>query len=203
MRSCGWSRHFLLVQDNAEKGLFDFDFAVVFDEAELPELVHEHIHSSPGRTDHFRESFLAKLADDRLRRAFLAEICKEKKEAGEALFARIEELVDEVLFNSAVPSQKIRHEKLGKFWLIMHGSDHGAFFDARNQAFIQRYRRCHPQRMAIETAFAEKVTGSKDTDDRFLAMLGNDGELDLALLDVENSVAGFPLCEDDLILPIF
>jgi hypothetical protein len=57
--------------------------------------------------------------------------------------------------------------------------------------------------MAIETAFAKKVTGSQDSDDRFLALLGNDGKLDLALLDVKDRVAGVPLWEDDLILPIF
>ena len=34
----------LLVQDNGEKGLVDLDFAVVLDEAQLPELVHEQIH---------------------------------------------------------------------------------------------------------------------------------------------------------------
>jgi hypothetical protein len=32
----------------------------------------------------------------RLRPAFLAEICKQKEKSGEALFARIEQLVDQV-----------------------------------------------------------------------------------------------------------
>jgi hypothetical protein len=38
--------------------------------------------------------------------------------------------------------------------------------------------------MAIQTSFAKKVTWSQDGNHRFLALLGNDGELDLALLDV-------------------
>ena len=33
----------LVVQDNAEKGIVNFDFAVVFDKTELPEFVHEQI----------------------------------------------------------------------------------------------------------------------------------------------------------------
>jgi hypothetical protein len=37
-------------------------------------------------------------------------------------------------------------------------------------------------RMTIETSFAKKVTGPQDRDHRFLALLGNDGEFDLALL---------------------
>ena len=40
--------------------------------------------------------------------------------------------------------------------------------------------------MAIEASFAKKVTRSEDCNDRFLALLGNDRELDLALLDVKN-----------------
>ena len=42
--------------------------------------------------------------------------------------------------------------------------------------------------MAIQTSFAEKLTWFQDGDYRFLALLGNDGELDLALLDVKNRV---------------
>ena len=36
--------------------------------------------------------------------------------------------------------------------------------------------------MAIETSFAKKMTWSQDCNHRFLALLGNDSELDLALL---------------------
>jgi hypothetical protein len=38
--------------------------------------------------------FLTKRSHDRLRPAFLAEICKQKEKPGEALFARIEQLID-------------------------------------------------------------------------------------------------------------
>jgi hypothetical protein len=48
--------------------------------------------------------------------------------------------------------------------------------------------------MAIQTSFAKKVTGPQDCNDRFLALLGNDGELDLALLDVKTASATCP-CE--------
>jgi hypothetical protein len=57
--------------------------------------------------------------------------------------------------------------------------------------------------MAIQTSFAEKVTWSQDCNHRFLALLGNDGELDLALLDVKNRVRDLSLRKNNLILPIF
>src|SRR6266480_5001614 len=57
--------------------------------------------------------------------------------------------------------------------------------------------------MAIQTSFAKKVTGPQHCNDRFLALLGNDGELDLALLDVKNRVRDLSLRKNNLILPIF
>jgi hypothetical protein len=56
--------------------------------------------------------------------------------------------------------------------------------------------------MAIQTSFAEKVTRFQNSYDRFLAPLGNDGELDLALLDVKNSVRRIALPEHNCILSI-
>src|SRR5216684_4139265 len=82
----------LVVQNHVQQGIMDFQFSVVFDEAQFAEFVHEKAYARSSRAD-------------RLRPAFLAEICKQKEETSEALFARIEQLVDQVLFNSTVPSQ--------------------------------------------------------------------------------------------------
>src|SRR5260370_31228958 len=150
-----------------------------------------------------RQRFLTERSHDRPRSAFLAEIRKQKKKSGETLFARIKQLVDQVLFNSTVPSQQIRHEQFGKLCLIMNGGDHGRLLYASNHGFIERPRGCHAQRMAIQTSFAEKMPGSQDCNHRFLALLGNDGEVDLALLDVKNGVGDLPLRENNLILSIF
>jgi hypothetical protein len=47
--------------------------------------------------------------------------------------------------------------------------------------------------MAIQTSFAKKMTGSQDCNHRYLALLGNDGELDLALLNVKDRVRDLSL----------
>src|SRR5258708_31252405 len=57
--------------------------------------------------------------------------------------------------------------------------------------------------MAIQTSFAKEVIWSQDCNYRFLALLGNDGEFDLALLDVKNRVRDLSLRENNLVLPIF
>src|SRR5260370_28930328 len=85
----------------------------------------------------------------------------------------------------------------------MNGGDHGRLLQASNHAFIDRPRCCDTQRMAIQTSFAKKMTWSQDCNDCFLALLGNDGEFDLALLDVQHRVRDLSLSENNLILQIF
>jgi hypothetical protein len=46
----------------------------------------------------------------------------------------------------------------------------------------------------------EELAGPQDADHRFLALLGRDHNLDLALLDVENSVRDSRLQEDHFVL---
>jgi hypothetical protein len=72
------------------------DAAVVFDEAQFPEFVHEKTHPRPGRADHFRKRLLADLQFNRLRLPFLAEIRQQKERPRQALLAGIEQLIDQV-----------------------------------------------------------------------------------------------------------
>jgi hypothetical protein len=54
--------------------------------------------------------------------------------------------------------------------------------------------------MAIEASFAKELTGAEDADHSFLPLLGNDGELDSAFLDVKHGVRSIALRKNDLIL---
>ena len=84
----------LVIQDDIQQGVMDFKFSIVVDIAQFAEFVHEVAHARSSRSNHLREGFLTELSDNRFRPAVLAEIREEKKNAGEALFARIEQLVD-------------------------------------------------------------------------------------------------------------
>src|SRR5260370_26294899 len=79
----------------------------------------------------------------------------------------------------------------------------GRLLYARNHAFIHSRSCLESQLTAIQTPFAKKITRSQDCDHGFLALLGIDGELDLALPDVENRVCDLSLRKNNLILPIF
>jgi hypothetical protein len=56
--------------------------------------------------------------------------------------------------------------------------------------------------LAIQASFPEEVAGLEDGDDGLLALLGHDGELHSAILDVENRVGGLSLSEDNAALAI-
>jgi hypothetical protein len=80
----------LVIQDHVQQGIVDFDCSIVFDIAQFAKFVHEKTHARSSGADHLGKCFLTEPSYDRLRPAFLAEICKEKEQPGEALFTRIE-----------------------------------------------------------------------------------------------------------------
>jgi len=57
--------------------------------------------------------------------------------------------------------------------------------------------------MAVHAAFAKELAGLQNRDDRFLALIGYDGQLDLALLNVEHLVGDITLLEYVLIFKEF
>jgi hypothetical protein len=79
----------IVVQDDVQQGIMDLEFSVVFDKTQFAESVHEKAYARSRRADHVRQCFLAEFSHDRLRPAFLAEICKEKEKSSKPLFARI------------------------------------------------------------------------------------------------------------------
>src|ERR1700677_4534920 len=93
----------------------DFYFSVVADEAQFAEFVHEKTDAGSGGADHLCQCLLTDTRIDWLRAAFLSEMREQKEKSREPLLARIKQLVDQVLFNTAVARQEIRHKHLRKF----------------------------------------------------------------------------------------
>jgi hypothetical protein len=46
------------VEDDIQEGAMNVQTTVVFNEAQLPKLVHEETHPGPRRPDHFGQGFL-------------------------------------------------------------------------------------------------------------------------------------------------
>ena len=60
----------------------------------------------------------------------------------------------------------------------------------------------HALKLAGQASFAKEVARPQDGNNGFLAVLRDDRELDLAFLDIENSVGRVALQEDLMVLPV-
>ena len=131
--------------------------------------------------------------------AFLAEIRQQQEQPRQALLARIEQLIDQIRFDADGARQQMRDEHLGERRLVMEHADDRRLLQPHDRrirviAATVAMRRACPARQPSP----KNSSGSQDRDDRFLALLGDDGDLDLALLDVEDRIGGIALREDDL-----
>ena len=187
-----------VVKNCVQKRVVDLDLAVIADEAELAEFVHEEADAGTGGADHLRQCFLAHLNLDRMQAAFLAEVGQQQQKPRQPLLARIEKLVDQVRFDSVVARQQVRHEEFGEARLVMEGREHRGLRDGGDHAVFQRRGGGKPERLAVQAPFAEELTGLKNPDDRLLALFGQHDNLHPALLDVENLVCRVSLREHAL-----
>src|SRR5690606_21011636 len=86
-----------VVEHEAQQRALDLDAAVVFDESQLAELVHEKIHTRTRRAHHLGKRLLREFRQRSLGLIVAAVPGEQQQGAGQALLARIEQLVDQVL----------------------------------------------------------------------------------------------------------
>src|SRR5712692_11553362 len=99
-----WS---LVAQDNTQEGIVDVDLAVVLDEAQFPEFVHEKIDPGPRRANHLRQHLLRYFGNHLLRLALRAVAREQQQSARQPFLAGVEELVDQVFLDSYVSRNHI------------------------------------------------------------------------------------------------
>ena len=148
----------LVVENNVQKRAVDLQPAVVVNEAQLPEAVHEEADPRAGGADHFRQHLLTDLGNYGLGCAFLAETGEQQKDSGQSFFTRIEKLIDQVFFVTDVPGQQVGHEHVGQFMFPMKRLHHGLLVDSQNGAIRHRGCRTHAENLAGKRTFAEKVS---------------------------------------------
>jgi len=100
---------------------------VVLDEAHLPEFVHEKIHARTSCTDHLRQHLLRNFRENPLRLILLAVTGEQQQGASKTLFAGVEKLIDQVLFDADVPGKHVRDEAVGKRMFRMKDANHFFF----------------------------------------------------------------------------
>jgi hypothetical protein len=96
----------------------------------------------------------------------------------------------------------MRHELLGKRWLLAERAHNTGLAQSHYCTIRHCHRRCQAQGLAIQTALAEKVSLSMNSDNRVLPQIGTDGDLDLAFPDVKDGIRRLALREDSVIFPV-
>src|SRR5579863_260120 len=80
----------LVVEDNTQEGLVDLDLAIILDEAQLPEFVHEKIDPGPRCANHLRQHLLRYFGKHVLRMARRAIAREQQQSARQPLLAGVE-----------------------------------------------------------------------------------------------------------------
>jgi hypothetical protein len=177
----------------------DADAAVVLDEAELSEAIHEEADARAGGADHLGEGLLGDGRDEGLGFAGLAELGHEEEGAGEAFFAGVEELIDEVSLGSHAAGEQEANEEVGEGVLLVEDADHLIAIDLERGAGGEGGSGGHAQAAgrAGDRLLPDKVAGNDVGDGGFLAFVRDDGELGAAALEEEDAVAIGSLSEED------
>ena len=71
------------MQDNAQEGRIDVDLAVILNEAQFPEFVHEEIDSGVRCANHLGQHLLRHFGKYLLRLALLAIACEQQQSPGQ------------------------------------------------------------------------------------------------------------------------
>jgi hypothetical protein len=94
------------MENHAEERTVNLKFAVVMNEAQLPEPVHEKVNASARCAHHFRKDFLTNFGHfNFFGHALFAETSKQKKNTGKPFLAGVKKLVNQVFLVPDVPRQ--------------------------------------------------------------------------------------------------
>ena len=165
---------------------------------ELPELVHEKIDPGPRCANHFRQCLLRYFGKNLLRLALRAKAREQQQRTREPFLGGVEELVDQILFDSDVSRQHIGDEAVGKFVLPIDAK-HLAFLDDEHSRGRNRGCRRHADGLAREATFPKKITRPQNRYNGFLPGLIHYSKLHTAFLNVHDVLRGVALCEDSFL----
>ena len=112
-------------------------------------------------------------------------------------------MIDQISLHAVVAGEQVRKKVLGELRLTVEQVLHNGSFDANDHAGFKCLRRGTAQQLASHGGFTEKAASLKLGDYGFFSDRRYDSELDLAALDVKNSISGVALREDGLTGNVF
>src|SRR6267154_2047480 len=180
----------LLVKDNTQEGIVDVDLAVVLDEAQFPEFVHEKIDPGPRGANHLRQHLLRYFGKHLLRMASRAVVREQQQSARQPLLAGVEELVHQGLLDSSVSCQHVSDEAVGELVVLVENANHLVFLNDEHGGRCNRGRSRHANGPARKAAFPKKIARTKNRHNGLFAGLIDDSKLHTAFLNVHYVLRG-------------
>src|SRR5882762_5474081 len=98
-------------------------------EAQPPKILHKKFHERARCNNDIREHLLRHSGKHLLWPGFLAIASEQQKSSGQPFLARIEELINQILLDSDVPREHIRHEAVGESMFRVEHANHLVFFN--------------------------------------------------------------------------
>jgi hypothetical protein len=193
----------LVVKDDFQQGIIDMQAGVVrvvvIDEAELAKFVHKEADPAAGGADHFGQGVLGNVGNDLFGFVDGAVASHQEKSAGEAFFAGVEELVDEVFFDADVALEHVGDKTIGEGVFVVKYADHFVDADLQGQDGFRGGGGGDAEGLAGDTTFAAEISGNQRSDDGFFSFGRIDADSYGAGTDVYDRTAGIALFEDDLV----
>src|SRR5271157_4498815 len=138
----------LFLQKDVEEGVVNPNLAVIFDEAQLSEAIHEKTHSGPSCANHLSQYLLADLRNHRLGFAFLAELGQQQQNPRQPLFAGIEKLINQIGLDASVAGKQKGDEHIRQRVFLVKYADHFHLADLEQCTLGHRGRSCESKRMS-------------------------------------------------------
>jgi len=187
-----------VTQDLMNAGFGDRDIDVI--EGEEREIVSEIVGRGYDEVDAKGFAKAVKrgkklLADlwDRLHFPILAQIGQQEQQPCKTLLAGIEELVYQVFLDAHVSRKQKLREHFRECLILAEHSRHRTFLHSDDVRFTRGDSSRHMQWLASETSLAKEISLPKDCDHPLLALVRNNLQLNLSVIDVKYRVGGISL----------
>src|SRR6185437_13274870 len=172
----------------------------VMNESHFSKTVHEEADPRAGGSHHLRQGFLTDLWKYTFLYPFFAKTRQHEKDAGQTLFAGIEQLVNQIFFVPDVPRQQVGDEHFGEGRFAVQRLHHGVLLNPKHGAIGDRSCGVHAEWLTGKRSLTEEAPVAQNANRRFFAGLGNNCELDLSCLEIKNRVGGIPLRKNSPLL---
>jgi len=133
-----------VLEDETQLGAVNREVAVVLDQSQLAELVHEIVHAGSRRPYHLGQRLLRQLRQRLSGVPGLVVPAEEQQRTGESLLARVEHLIDQVFFDADIARENACEESVRELGVLVQGAAHLRAWNLNDGTWFDRGGSAHP-----------------------------------------------------------